>query len=128
MGPYYGLSPFDLGRDPKPLRRPFPINRAAADQAEIVRRSGAGECALYFEDGQEDDGNLHLSEIGCGGRCLLAVSGDTFGKVWVSWDTGVSLALRECGTPHTFLSWYESWLDYSLKAETLERYRSLARH
>jgi hypothetical protein len=126
MGPYYGLTGFDLSRDPNSLRRCFPFSRVQADQAEFARRNGTDADPLYFEDGQEDYGSLHLGEMGCGGYCLLAVNGDAFGYVWSSWDTGVSLLTRDGGTPHSFLTWYEHWLDVSLKPETLERWRSYA--
>jgi uncharacterized protein (TIGR02996 family) len=126
MGPYYGLTPLDLNQNPEPLRRTFPFSREQADQAEEALKEKRHDGLISFEDGQYGDGNLHLSEYGCGWYFLLAIVGDTRGGVWFSGDMGVSLDMTPDGTPHTFLTWYESWLDSSLKPETLNTWRSVA--
>lgn len=125
MGPYYGLTPLDLGRDLEPLRITFPFTREQAACAA----AGPGCVGLTFaDDGHDEGGYLHLCEVGCGIYCLLVIKGEAHGCVWVSSDVcELQLAMDGHDTHRAFLDWYEEWLDDSLKPETLERWRSLTR-
>jgi uncharacterized protein (TIGR02996 family) len=111
MGPYYGLTPLNLAQAPHLLRRPFPFTR---EQAALSQAASAHN-ELRFEDDHEEDGHLHLSEIGCGIYDMLAVSGETRGCVWTSGGVcELYLTVDIAATGRGFLDWYERWLDESL--------------
>jgi uncharacterized protein (TIGR02996 family) len=120
VGPYYGLLPLDLKQEVESLRRPFPFGREAIER-------WADE-PLSFDDVNYNDGNLMLSDAGCGTYAFLVVNGESRGTMWGS-DGGGEL-VRDCddaGEPHTFLSWYEAWLDNCLRPDVLAHYRKQQR-
>jgi hypothetical protein len=59
-----------------------------------------------------DQGYLKLSDFGCGIYCLLPLSGDERGQVWV-YPNDDFIEFYPLG--QSFLDWYEHWLDSSLQ-------------
>lgn len=107
MGPYYGLTPLDLGQNFESLRRPFPFTREQTERTNTDPDQGR---LTFGEDGQREGGYLHLSEIGCGIYDMLVIKGESRGCVWTSNDVCELILTADGGqTRRAFLDWYEEW-------------------
>jgi hypothetical protein len=88
-----------------------------ADARRVVERRAAGEA--YALDQPNSDGLPHgcllLAHTGCGCFDVLVINGEQRGKVWFH-DAQRLFPLSQEGKQLSFLDWYESWLDASLKS------------
>jgi hypothetical protein len=112
-GPYYGLfPPTDFLHQLKHaqsdfLSLPFPHQEAWNWTADAIL---ADEHA-YF-DPSWVQGSMRICHSGCGAFCLLVVTGQARGQIWLDYrssDGGIF------PVANTFLQWYEQWLERSFR-------------
>jgi hypothetical protein len=63
------------------------------------------------------NGAIPICHLGCAIRIWLVVTGNQRGRLWLDGRaefSGISPVRTEGGTPATFDSWYEGWLDHAL--------------
>lgn len=112
-GPYYGLFPptdclHQLDHvQSNFLSLPFPHREAWNWTGDAIR---ADEHA-YF-DHSWIQGSMRVCEYGCGAFCLLVVTGQARGQIWLDYrssDGGIFPIAS------TFFLWYEQWLERSFR-------------
>lgn len=112
-GPYYGLfPPTDSLQKLEHVRcdflsLPFPHQEAWNWTGDAIM---ADEHA-YF-DHSWVQGSMRICEYGCGAFCLLVITGQARGQIWLddrSSDGGIFPLAS------TFLQWYEQWLERSFR-------------
>jgi hypothetical protein len=116
-GPGYGLGSAKkaLASRRLKLQRPFPYSNEVAREAIRVRASGEDEHHFLPEPAFE--GLIELCDMGCAQTCSLVVTGEQAGAIWGMGEFGCYPEFQLVAgepRPHTFLSWYEAWLDSSL--------------
>ena len=133
-GPYYGLESLEnslfLDLDYKHNRpgelldpsKPFPFtepwNLAFDPQAGASRDAAYQQFEERYSDDQWVSGLLRICNFGCGVSMNLVVNGREYGNIWVDSrcnDSGIYPDHSGQVGRMDFLTWYELWLDKSLK-------------
>lgn len=116
-GPYYGLfslQQYKGGREAIKddfLSLAFPLCEAWNAVEESVDKYVLDEYFSYFGN-YWTQGAMVICHFGCGAYFLLVVSGPERGQIWFD-DRASDCGLSPWGCD--FLTWYESWLDGSLR-------------
>ncbi len=132
-GPYYGLEPLENGLfldlerkrlgellDPsKPFPFTEPWNLAFDPPAGADRQAAYQLFEERYSDAQWVVGLLRICNFGCGISMNLVVNGREYGNIWIDGrcnDSGIypDRCFKQVGRTD-FLTWYELWLDKSLK-------------
>jgi uncharacterized protein (TIGR02996 family) len=114
MGPSYGLRPLSTAAGAA-LAEPCPLTDADAET--MLKMMRATEPQEWPHLPYSPPGTLPLAEHGCGGYSFLVLSGQQRGKMWGAGDfTGPDVDLDDL-KPHGFFTWFEAWLDDSLRGE-----------
>ncbi len=140
LGPYYGLEPLENGKfidldskDPEhliDLSKPFPFMEAWNLDWKVPEDVQEEEKYLddlfeKYEDKNNVNGLLRISNFGCGVWINLVVNGSEYGNIWYD-DRTSNQGLVPMQTKDKdrvqFLDWYELWLNSIRFAHLVPRF------
>jgi hypothetical protein len=129
-GPYYGLYPptsysYELENVKSNfLSLPFPHEEPWEVAEDTLDQSALDEEHQYFGN-YWVQGAMRLCHFGCGAYCILVVTGQARGQIWLddrSSDGGIFPLAND------FLTWYEQWLERSFTELKKLQTRQPTRH
>ncbi|GCE09510.1 SMI1/KNR4 family protein [Dictyobacter aurantiacus] len=116
-GPYYGLFSVHMYNwelatvQNNFLTLPFPHQAAWQPNSDTIDKEALDEDHTYFGN-YWVQGSMRICHFGCGVYMLLVVTGSERGHIWFD-DRTSDYGIYPTG--NNFLTWYETWLEDSLR-------------
>jgi hypothetical protein len=122
-GPYYGIIALELSlrdwcREEDPL---YPSKAFPLRESLDLYRLGSEDDFDQYMTSYYTQGTIDICDYGCGICFLLVVNGPECGNIWVddrASDGGILMLTQQIDQDIRvdFLTWYENWLDTSIRA------------